>query len=133
VVTRLAPRGRESYYWFMTCPTRWADHDAYGHVNNTVYYQWFDTAVNAWLIEAGLLDIEQGDPIGLVVETGCAYFSPLSFPGDVEVGIAIDRLGNSSVTYRIWGAQCAGPFHPCLCRPAKQAPGAASRRMAREA
>jgi acyl-CoA thioester hydrolase len=85
----------------MTCPTRWADNDAYGHVNNTVYYQWFDTAVNAWLIEAGLLDIELGDPIGLVVETGCAYFSPLSFPGDVDVGIAVDRLGNSSVTYRI--------------------------------
>jgi acyl-CoA thioester hydrolase len=85
----------------MTCPTRWADNDAYGHVNNTVYYQWFDTAVNAWLIEAGLLDIDRGDPIGLVVETGCAYFAPLSFPGDVEVGIAVDRLGNSSVTYRI--------------------------------
>jgi acyl-CoA thioester hydrolase len=85
----------------MTCPTRWADNDAYGHVNNTVYYQWFDTAVNAWLVEAGLLDIERGDPIGLVVETGCAYFSPLSFPGDVEVGIAVERLGSSSVTYRI--------------------------------
>jgi acyl-CoA thioester hydrolase len=85
----------------MTCPTRWADNDAYGHVNNTVYYQWFDTAVNAWLVEAGLLDIERGDPIGLVVETGCAYFSPLSFPGDVEVGIAVERLGRSSVTYRI--------------------------------
>jgi acyl-CoA thioester hydrolase len=85
----------------MTIATRWADNDAYGHVNNTVYYQWFDTAVNAWLVEAGLLDIERGDPIGLVVETGCAYFSPLSFPGDVEVGIAVERLGNSSVTYRI--------------------------------
>jgi acyl-CoA thioester hydrolase len=85
----------------MTIATRWADNDAYGHVNNTVYYQWFDTAVNAWLVEAGLLDIERGDPIGLVVETGCAYFSPLSFPGDVEVGIAVEKLGNSSVTYRI--------------------------------
>jgi acyl-CoA thioester hydrolase len=85
----------------MKIATRWADNDAYGHVNNTVYYQWFDTAVNAWLVEAGLLDIEHGDPIGLVVETGCSYFSPLSFPGDVEVGIAVDRLGNSSVTYRI--------------------------------
>jgi acyl-CoA thioester hydrolase len=85
----------------MTIATRWADNDVYGHVNNTVYYQWFDTAVNGWLLEAGLLDIEQGDPIGLVVETGCSYFSPLSFPGDVEVGISVDRLGNSSVTYRI--------------------------------
>ena len=94
-------RGRDAYRWFVTIATRWADNDAYGHVNNTVFYQWFDTAVNAWLIEAGLLDIEAGDPIGLVVETGCSYFAPLSFPGDVEVGIAVDRLGNSSVTYRI--------------------------------
>jgi len=100
-VTRPLPRARTHYRWFMTIATRWADNDAYGHVNNTVYYQWFDTAVNAWLVEAGLLDIEAGDPIGLVVETGCAYFSPLSFPGDVEVGIAVERLGKSSVTYRI--------------------------------
>jgi acyl-CoA thioester hydrolase len=60
--------------------TRWADNDAYGHVNNTVYYQWFDTAVNAWLIDAGLLDIAAGDPIGLVVETGCRYAAPLAYP-----------------------------------------------------
>ena len=100
-MTRAVPRGREAYRWFMMIAMRWADNDAYGHVNNTVYYQWFDTAVNAWLVEAGLLNIEKGDPIGLVVETGCAYFSPLSFPGDVEVGIAVERLGNSSVTYRI--------------------------------
>ena len=86
---------------FMTIATRWADNDAYGHVNNTVYYQWFDTAVNQWLVEQGLLDIADGDPIGLVVETGCSYFAPLSFPGDVDVGIAIERLGSSSVTYRI--------------------------------
>lgn len=95
------PRGRDAYRWFMTIATRWADNDAYGHVNNTVYYGWFDTAVNAWLIEAGLLDIEHGDPIGLVVETGCSYFAPLAFPGDVDVGIAVERLGKSSVTYRI--------------------------------
>jgi len=95
----------------MGIATRWADNDAYGHVNNTIYYQWFDTAVNAWLIEADLLDIEQGDPIGLVVETGCAYFAPLSFPGDVEVGIGIERLGTSSVTYRI-GVFGAGEAEP---------------------
>ena len=100
-MSRPVPRGREGYRWFMKIATRWADNDAYGHVNNTVYYQWFDTAVNAWLIEVGLLDIERGDPIGLVVETGCSYFAPLSFPGDVEVGIAIERLGTSSVSYRI--------------------------------
>ncbi|MCL6740379.1 acyl-CoA thioesterase [Sphingomonas sp. RB56-2] len=93
--------GRDAYRWYMTIATRWADNDAYGHVNNTVFYQWFDTAVNGWLVEAGLLDIETGDPIGLVVETGCSYFAPLSFPGDIEVGIAIEKLGSSSVTYRI--------------------------------
>lgn len=104
-------RGRESYRWYMTIATRWADNDAYGHVNNTVCYQWFDTAVNAWLVEARLLDIKHGDPIGLVVETGCSYFAPLSFPGDIEVGIAVDRLGSSSVTYRIgvFGAESSEP------------------------
>lgn len=100
-MSRPIPRRRDAYRWIMTIATRWADNDAYGHVNNTVYYEWFDTAVNRWLVEAELLDIRRGDPIGLVVETGCSYFSPLSFPSDVEVGIAVDRLGTSSVTYRI--------------------------------
>lgn len=94
-------RGRDAYRHFTTISTRWSDNDAYGHVNNTIHYQWFDSAVNAFLVGAGLLDIHHGDPIGLVVETGCSYFAALSFPGDVEVGIAIDRLGVSSVTYRI--------------------------------
>ena len=110
-MSRPVPRGREAYRWFTTIATRWADNDVYGHVNNTVYYEWFDTAVNGWLIECGLLEIERGDPIGLVVETGCSYFSPLSFPGDVEVGIAIDGLGTSSVTYRI-GIFAAGSAQP---------------------
>jgi acyl-CoA thioester hydrolase len=95
----------------MIIATRWADNDSYGHVNNTVYYQWFDTVVNKWLVEQGLLDIADGDPIGLVVETGCSYFSPLSFPGDVEVGLAVERLGTSSVTYRI-GVFGAGSSEP---------------------
>jgi len=100
-VTRPEPRGRDAYRHFATITTRWADNDAYGHVNNTVYYAWFDTVVNEWLVGQGLLDIGAGDPIGLVVETGCRYFAPLSFPGDVEVGMAVDRLGSSSVTYRL--------------------------------
>ena len=100
-MSRPAPLGREAYRHFITISTRWADNDAYGHVNNTVYYEWFDTAVNQWLVGQGLLDIERGDPIGLVVETGCTYFAPLAFPGDVQVGIAVERLGTSSVTYRI--------------------------------
>jgi acyl-CoA thioester hydrolase len=73
----------------------------YGHVNNVVHYSWFDTAVNAWLIEAGLLDTEEGNPIGLVVETGCRYFAPLSFPDAAEIGLAVARIGTSSVTYRL--------------------------------
>jgi acyl-CoA thioester hydrolase len=100
-VTRPEPRGRDAYRHFAPITTRWADNDAYGHVNNTVYYAWFDTVVNEWLVGQGLLDIGAGDPIGLVVETGCRYFAPLSFPGDVEVGMAVDRLGSSSVTYRL--------------------------------
>lgn len=100
-MSRPAPLGREAYRHFTTITTRWADNDAYGHVNNTVYYEWFDTAVNRWLVGKGLLDIERGDPIGLVVQTGCSYFAPLAFPGDVEVGLAVERLGGSSVTYRI--------------------------------
>lgn len=110
-MSRPEPRDRDSYGHFTAITTRWSDNDAYGHVNNTVYYQWFDSAVNALLVGAGLLDITHGDPIGLVVETGCTYFAPLSFPGDVEVGIAVDRIGGSSVTYRI-GIFAAGAADP---------------------
>ena len=94
-------KGREAYRVWRELPTRWADNDAYGHVNNTVYYAWFDTAVNGWLIEAGLLDVATGDPIGLVVETGCRYAAPLTYPEPVEIGLAVERLGRSSVTYRL--------------------------------
>lgn len=100
-MSRPAPLGREAYRHFSTISMRWADNDAYGHVNNTVYYEWFDTVVNSWLVHARLLEIERGDPIGLVVQTGCVYFSPLAFPGKVEAGLAVERLGSSSVTYRI--------------------------------
>jgi acyl-CoA thioester hydrolase len=93
--------GREAYRAWREIGTRWADNDAYGHVNNTVYYQWFDTAVNAWLIESGLLDVAAGDPIGLVVETGCRYASPLSYPEPVEIGLKVEQLGRSSVRYRL--------------------------------
>jgi acyl-CoA thioester hydrolase len=100
-LSRAPLKGREAYQVWRTLDTRWADNDAYGHVNNTIYYAWFDTAVNAWLIEAGLLDIARGDPIGLVVETGCRYAAPLAYPGPVEIGLAVERLGTSSVTYRL--------------------------------
>jgi acyl-CoA thioester hydrolase len=100
-VSRAPLRGRESYRAWRAIGTRWADNDAYGHVNNVVYYAWFDTAVNAWLIEAGLLDVATGDPLGLVVETGCRYARPLSYPQEVEVGLAVEALGTSSVRYRL--------------------------------
>lgn len=95
------PEPRSAYKVFRTISTRWMDNDAYGHVNNVVYYSWFDTAVNAYLIEQGVLDIEQGQTIGLVIETQCNYFAPLAFPQTVEAGIRVARLGNSSVRYEV--------------------------------
>ncbi|HEY6916908.1 MAG TPA: thioesterase family protein [Allosphingosinicella sp.] len=94
-------KGRDAYKVWRRIGTRWADNDAYGHVNNTVHYQWFDTAVNGWLIEAGLLDIEAGDPIGLVVETGCRYAKSVTYPEAVDVGLAVEHVGTSSVRYRL--------------------------------
>ena len=77
------------------------DNDAYGHINNVVYYSWFDTAVNAWLIGHGALDVRGGRIIGLVVETGCNYFSPLAFPQAVEAGIRVSHVGRSSVRFEM--------------------------------
>ena len=101
MVSREQPAARSEFKSWRRYTTRWADNDAYGHVNNTVYYQWFDSAVNAWLVEQGLLDIRHGNPIALVVETRCAYFAPLEFPQEVEVGLAVSSVGRSSVRYRI--------------------------------
>jgi acyl-CoA thioester hydrolase len=93
--------GRAAFGVFRPMPTRWHDNDVYGHVNNVVYYGWFDTAVNAWLIEQGLLDPVSDAIVGLVVETACTYFESVSFPETVELGLAVERLGRSSVSYRI--------------------------------
>jgi acyl-CoA thioester hydrolase len=84
-----------------TIATRWADDDTYGHVNNVVHYEMFDTAVNGWLIEAAGVDIRTLPAIGLVVETSCQYFAELRFPEPVTAGIALERLGDSSVVYRL--------------------------------
>jgi acyl-CoA thioester hydrolase len=92
---------RADYRAFRSIPTRWMDNDVYGHVNNVVYYSWFDTAVNALLIEWGLLDIHAGTTIGLVVETGCRYHRSVAFPEIVEAGIRIGKLGNSSVRWEV--------------------------------
>lgn len=98
---RSIPRPRSHYRAFRGIPTRWMDNDVYGHVNNVVYYSWFDTAVNALLIEQGALDIHGGDTIGFVVETQCNYFAPLAFPQTVEAGICVALAGRSSVRYEI--------------------------------
>jgi acyl-CoA thioester hydrolase len=81
--------------------TRWADNDVYGHVNNVVYYSFFDTAVNGWLIDATGLDIRELPAIGLVAESSCRFLAPLSFPEQVVAGLALEKLGSSSVIYRI--------------------------------
>ena len=100
-MSREAPASRSEFKVWRKFTTRWADNDAYGHVNTTIFYQWFDSAVNGWLVEKGLLDIQTSDPIALVVETRCSYLVPLEFPQDVEVGLAVAQLGRSSVRYRI--------------------------------
>ena len=94
---------RADYRRFEPIETRWSDNDVYGHVNNVVYYAWFDTAVNRMLIAEGLLDIhaKAGDSIGLVVETGCRYFASTAFPDAITAGIRVAKLGSSSVRYEI--------------------------------
>ncbi len=98
---RPRPERRDTYRVFRPITTRWMDNDQYGHVNNVVYYSWFDTAVNAHLIEQGALDTASGSTIGLVVETQCHYFAPLSFPQTIEAGIRVAHLGSSSVRYEV--------------------------------
>jgi acyl-CoA thioester hydrolase len=96
---RAAPRS--AFAHFQAIPTRWMDNDGYGHVNNVVYYSYFDTAVNQFLIERGVLDIHKGEVVGFVVDSGCAYFSSISFPDTIHAGIRVAKLGNSSVRYDI--------------------------------
>ena len=92
---------RAAFGLFRPIPTRWMDNDVYGHVNNVVYYSYFDTAVNAHLVDSGVLDPATSPVTGLVVETSCTYFESISFPEIVEAGIAVAALGRSSVTYRV--------------------------------
>lgn len=100
-VDRARPQPRSGYPHFDTITTRWMDNDIYGHVNNVVYYSFFDTVVNKFLIEQGALDIAAGGVIGLVVDTRCSYFSELSFPVIVEAGLRVAHLGSSSVRYEV--------------------------------
>ncbi|MEM5342423.1 acyl-CoA thioesterase [Paraburkholderia azotifigens] len=95
----LAPR--MAYPHFLAIGTRWMDNDIYGHVNNVVYYSYFDTVVNEYLIRTGALDIEHSTTIGLVVETQCNYFAPIVFPDRIDAGLRVVRLGTSSVRYEV--------------------------------
>jgi len=92
---------REDYKVFYPISTRWSDNDIYGHVNNVTYYSYFDTAANRYLIEQGGLDISDGRIVGYVVNSGCEYHSPITYPEGIEAGIRVDRMGNSSVQYGI--------------------------------
>ena len=92
---------RSAFPHMVALPTRWMDNDSYGHVNNVNYYSFFDTAVNRYLIDRGVLDIHKDDIVGFVVETGCSYFSSISFPDLIHVGVRVSKLGNSSVRYEI--------------------------------
>jgi acyl-CoA thioester hydrolase len=98
---RAEARQRSDYQHFHPITTRWMDNDAYGHVNNVVYYSWFDTVVNQFLIANGALDIEHSQVIGLVIETQCNYFASVAFPDVVTAGLRVTKLGNSSVRYEV--------------------------------
>jgi acyl-CoA thioester hydrolase len=95
------PSRRADYAHHDRIDTRWSDNDVYGHVNNVIYYSFFDTVINRFLIERGGLDIHEGDVIGLAVESMCRFFAPLSYPERVEAGLRVGKLGNSSVRYEI--------------------------------
>jgi acyl-CoA thioester hydrolase len=92
---------RGDYRVFYPITTRWMDNDIYGHVNNVTYYSYFDSAANRYLIEEGGLDISDGRIVGYVVNSGCQYHAPITYPEEIEAGLRVDRLGNSSVQYGI--------------------------------
>lgn len=92
---------RDDYLWFTPLITRWSDNDIYGHVNNVMYYSYFDSTANRYLIEQGGLDIHDGQTIGLVVDSGCSYFAPVAFPDQLEGALRVAHLGNSSVRYEL--------------------------------
>jgi len=94
-------RMRDGYKRFVAITTRWADNDAYAHVNNVTYYSYFDTAVNHVLVTEGAFDIERATEIGVVVETMCRFYKPLAFPDALEAGLRVTKLGRTSIRYEI--------------------------------
>lgn len=101
VTPRATPTLKSAYPQLVPLSTRWSDNDAYGHLNNVIYYSLFDTAVNRHLLDHGVLDIANSPVVGLVIETRCTYFASLAYPDAIEVGLKVVRLGNSSVTYEV--------------------------------
>lgn len=99
--TRPRPANRDAFPLFRSLQTRWMDNDIYGHLNNVVHYSLFDTAINGWLIEQGVLDTCQSEGICLVVETGCNYFAELRFPDVIDAGIRVKAIGRSSIRYEV--------------------------------
>ena len=97
---RQNPTNRSDYNHFSKMNTRWNDNDIYGHLNNVIYYEYFDTAVNLWLIENDLLNFKSGKNIGFIVESGCDFISPISHPSNLIIGIGASKIGTSSVTYK---------------------------------
>ena len=95
------PPGRDAYHWFCDMPTRWMDNDVYGHVNNVVYYSYFDSAANRFLIERGGLDIHAGDVVAFVVDSRCQYHAPVAFPDRLTAGVRVEHLGRRSVRWGI--------------------------------
>jgi acyl-CoA thioester hydrolase len=98
---RTPPSRRSAFPHFRTIPTRWMDNDLYGHVNNVVYYSYFDTIINRYLIDPGGLDIHAGEIIAIAVETNCRFHRSFTYPEDVEAGLRVGRLGGSSVRYEL--------------------------------
>ncbi len=100
-MTQIVPPARDTYRWFLPIQTRWIDNDVYGHVNNAVYYAYFDTVINAYLIGVGALDIHHGPTVGLCVESQCRYIAPAAYPEPLEGGLVVAHLGRSSVRYEV--------------------------------
>jgi acyl-CoA thioester hydrolase len=103
--------GRDAFATWWPMPTRWADNDQYGHANNVVYYSWFDTAVNGWLMRALGRDVRDLPALGVVAETSCRFLAQVGFPDELEIGLAVERLGARSITYRL-GAFVVGSPDP---------------------
>ena len=98
---RARPQSRSTYRRFASFATRWRDNDQYGHMNNAVYYELFDSAVNKFLIETGILDMAGANTVFLVASSGCNYFDEVAYPSDIEIGLSVSRLGSSAVTYHL--------------------------------